>query len=217
MTSFFDFMNISRRITRIRKRHLQLELQYPKNTYDRSARREMKVILTRFNDLFYDAYPMMIKGQSNAIVDYHPRTHSRNYDVQRAIKLCKTQKVRRKDIVKIEEYLNLQFIIEEQLMFYDNEIKKVQHTKRMLSKEVFSSFFPELFEERMKVLSEIVESSIMKIDKLREEKRVCEKTISDLIHRNNNFWGDASRLIGSMVTESVRQVADVVGQSLRRK
>ena len=66
-----------------------------------------------------------------------------------AVKLCKSQKVRRKDIVQIEEYLNLQYVIEEQMAYYNQAIKKAEHTERMLSNEMFSSLFPELFEERM--------------------------------------------------------------------
>lgn len=212
-----NLFNIKNRITRLRKEYLQLERYYPKNIYDRLARKEMKTILSNFNNVFYEAYPQMLKNKSTVLIDYYPKMHSKQYEVQRAIKLCKSQKVRRKDILKIEEYLNLQYIIEEQLLHYDREIKKVQHTKQLLSREEFSSFFPELFEKRMDVLSEIVDKSITKIEQLKKEKQICETAIHDLIHRNHSFWGDASRLIGSMITESVRQVVDVVDQSLKRK
>lgn len=202
---------------RIRKQYMQLELYYPKNTYDRFARREMKAILTRFNDLYYEAYPGKLKTKFNALINYEPRTHSKQYEVQRAIKLCKSKKIRRKDIVKIEEYLNLQYIIEEQLIHYNNELIKVKRTKQLLSQEKYASFFPELFEERMKFLSQIEANSLTQIDKLKNEKQICEKAIRDLIDRNHSFWGDAGKLIGSMISESVKHVVDVVDQSFRRK
>lgn len=217
MTSFLNLVNIKKRIMRMRKQKVQLELYYPKNTYDRLARREMKTVLTRFNDLYYKAYPMMINGRSNAIIDYHPRTHARQYEVQRAIKLCKSQKVRRKDVVKIEEYLNLQYIIEEQLRFYDKQVEKARHTKQVLSKEPSTSYFSELFAERMNTIESIKDHYTKEIDKLEHEKRICERAIYDLLDRNHDFWGHASKLIGGMITESVRNVVDVVDQSFRRR
>ena len=194
----------------------QLELYYPKNTYDRFARREMKAALTRFNELFYQAYPMMLVGQSNGIVSYHPRTHSRQYDVQRAIKLCKSQKIRRKDLAKIEEHLNLQYIIEEQLRFYGAEVEKAQKTMQVMSIETSSSFFPELFAERMKTLEGLEGHYIKEIYKLENERKICVKAISDLLYRNHDFLGHASKFIGDLVTESVKSVVGVVNQSFKR-
>lgn len=216
MSGFLEIVNIRRRIMRIRIQRVQLELYYPKNTYDRFARREMKVALARFNELFYKAYPMMLSGQSSGIVDYHPRTHSRQYDVQRAIKLCKSQKVRRKDLVKIEEQLNLQYIIEEQLRFYGVEVEKAQNTMQVLAIETSTSFFPELFAERMKALENIKGHYMKEIYKLENERQICVKAIFDLLHRNRDFFGQASKFIGGLVTESVKNVVGVVDRSFRR-
>lgn len=217
MASFFDIINIRQWMTRKRKMYLQLENQYPKNTYDPLARREMKKVLTRFNDSFYHAYPMLVKDQVNQIKHYHPKTHDRNYDVQRAVKLCKAQKVRRKDIGEIEKYLNLQFIIEKQLDYYKNELQKAHHTKALLSEEVFSSFYPDLYNERIELLNSIENHCVVSVGKLGEEKRACEKAIHNLIHRNQSFWGSASRLIGSLMTDTLRNVVDIVDQSIKRK
>ena len=217
MSSFLEIVNIRRRIMGIRMQRAQLELYYPKNTYDRFARREMKTALTRFNELFYKAYPKMLGGQSSGIVDYHPRTHSRQYDVQRAIRLCKSQKVRRKDLLKIEEHLNLQYIIEEQLRFYGAKVEKAQNTMQVLAMETASSFFPELFAERMKALENIKGHYMKEIYRLENERQICVTAIYDLLHRNRDFFGQASKLIGELVTESVKNVVDVVGQSFGRR
>ncbi|QUW21056.1 hypothetical protein JSQ81_14720 [Sporosarcina sp. Marseille-Q4063] len=211
------FFGIRNYMVRMKRQAAQLELYYPKNTYDRLARREIKPILTNFNNLFYEAYPEALTNKAEVVHDYHPTRHSRKYDVQRAIKLCKSQKVRRKDIVEIEEYLNLQYIIEEQISYYNQAIKKAENTERLLSNEQFSSFFPELYEERMQMLDEIKDYSLTTIDKLHHDKQLCERAINDLIRRGPGFWGEASRLIGSLVAESVKQVVDVAGQSIRRK
>lgn len=196
---------------------LQLNLYYPKKVYDPLARREMKQILTHFNDVFYQAYPKMINDPSDVLVDYHPRSHAREYEIQRAIKLCKSQKVRRKDLVKIEEYLNLQYIIEAQVSYYNQKLQKAISTKKLLSEEAFSSFFPLLFEERMNSIEHRESYSLTKLQKLEREKQMCEKAIRDLMHNNHSFWGDARKVIGGMVAESVKQMTDVVGQSFRRK
>ncbi|WP_172372490.1 hypothetical protein [Sporosarcina jiandibaonis] len=211
------FFGIRNYMLRMKKQATQLELYYPKNTYDLIARREIKAILTKFNNLFYDAYPEALTNEAKVVHDYQPTSHSRKYDVQRAIKLCKSQKVRRKDIVKIEEYLNLQYVIEEQITYYNQAIKKAENTERLMSNETFSSFFPELFEERMQMLEEIKDYSLTTIDKLLHDKQLCEKAINDLIRRGHGFWGEASRLIGSLVAESVKQAVDVAGQTMRRK
>ena len=212
-----NFFGIRSHIIRLKKQSAQLEFYYPKSTYDRLARREIKVILTNFNNLFYEAYPEALQNKARVVQDYHPTSHSRKYDVQRAIKLCKSQKVRGKDIAKIEEYLNLQYVIEEQMTYYNQAIKRAEHTERLLSNETFSSFFPELFEERMQMLEEIKDYSRATIEKLYHDKQLCERAINDLIARGHGFWGEASRLIGSLVAESVKQVVDVAGQTIRRK
>lgn len=204
-------------IMKMRKRQHQLNFYYPKQVYDPLARREMKAVLTRFNDLFYAAYPEKLKGNSQLQLNYQPRSHKKQYEVERALKLCKSQKVRRKELAKIEEYLNLQYIVEEQIVYYDNVFKKAQATKQQISAEEFSSFYPQLFEERMDYLDNIEQQCLGSIKKLEDEKRVCEQAIHDLIHNHQSFWGDASRLIGSMVAESVKHVVDVVDQSFRGK
>lgn len=217
MSSLFNLFNIKARLTRMKIERFQLNLYYPKKVYDPLARREMKLILTRFNDAFYQAYPKMMDDPSVEPIDYHPRSHGRQYDIQRAIKLCKSQKVRRKDLVKIEEYLNLQYVIEAQVSYYNQKLQKAISTKKLLSEEAFSSFFPLLFEERMDSIEHRESYSLNKLRKLEKEKQMCEKAIRDLMHSNHSFWGDARKVIGSMVAESVKQVTDVVGQSFRRK
>lgn len=202
---------------KMRKRHLQLAIYYPKQIYDPVARREMKAILTRFNDIFYTAYPEMLHGDSQTVLDYQPRSHNKQYEVKRALKLCKSQKVRRKELAKIEEYLNLQYIVEEQIAYYDKVFKKAQGTKQQISTEAFSSFFPQLFEERIHYLDEIEQSCRNKIRELDNQKRQCEQAIHDLMHNHHSFWGDASRLIGSMVAESVKHVVDAVDQTFKGK
>jgi hypothetical protein len=74
-----------------------------------------------------------------------------------------------------------------------------------------------LHEERMQMLEEIKDHSLTTIDKLHHDKQLCERAINDLIRRGHGFWGEASRLIGSLVAESVKQVVDVAGQTIRRK
>lgn len=202
---------------RYRKQQLQLNLYYPRKVYDPLARREMKAILMHFNDVFYQAYPEMLKNPSEVMIDYHPRSHSKQYEVQRAIKLCKSQKVRRKDLVKIEEYLNLKYIIEEQMSHYNKKLQKATATKQLLEQEDFSAFFPQLFEERMESVEHRKSYSQTKLRKLEREKQICEKAIHDLMHNNHSFWGDAKRMIGGMIADSVKQVADMVDQSFRKK
>lgn len=216
MSSFLKIINIKRLLIKVRIERAQLELYYPKHTYNRFARREMRAALARFNTIFYNAYPRMLEGKSSGIIDYHPRTHTRQYDVQRAIKLCKSQKVRRKNLVKIEENLNLQYIIEEQLRFYSAKIEKAKKTLQLLGEEDSATFFPELYSERIKVLESLETHYIREAYKLENERDICISAIHDLIHRNHNFFGSASKYIGGLVTESVKNAVDIVNQSFRR-
>ncbi|WP_218564923.1 hypothetical protein [Sporosarcina pasteurii] len=209
--------NLKTMFMKMRKRQLQLAIYYPKQIYEPLARREMKAILTQFNDMFYAAYPEKLHENSQPILDYQPRSHKKQYEVQRAIKLCKSQKVRRKELIKIEEYLNLQYIVEEQIAYYDKVLKKAQVTRQKISTETFTSFFPQLYEERINYLDKIEQSCLNKIRKLDDEKRLCEQAIHDLMHNHQSFWGEASRLIGSMVAESVKHVVNVVDQTFKGK
>ena len=216
MSDFLEIVNIKQHIQRILLQRAQLELYYPKNTYDRYARREMKIALKRFNESFYKAYPQLLTGQSDGVIDYQPRTHSRHYDVERAINLCKSQKVRRKDISKIEENLNLQFIIEDQLRFYDNEITKARITIQRLAEESASSFFPELLVERIQTLENMESVYINKTYKLEDERDICLKSIKRLINRKYNVFGQASKYISDIVNESVKTAVDAVSQTFGR-
>lgn len=217
MDSFWNTFNIKAKILRRRTDRFQLNLYYPKEIYEPLARKEMKMILGHFNDVFYQAYPDMLENSFETMVDYHPKSHARQDDIQRAIKLCKSQKVRRKDLVKIEEYLNLQYIIELQLTYYHQSLQKAVATKTLLAENDFSSFFPQLFKERIESVEQRESYSQMKIKKLDGEKRMCEKAIHDLMKNEYSFWGDAGQLIRGMVAESIKQVADIVEQSIRRK
>ena len=98
----------------------------------------------------------------------------RQYEVQRAIKICKAHKVRHKHIKQIEEYLNLQYVIEEQLFYYNKEIRKVRQARDLLDQGTFSSFFVELYEERMSTLIKIEAHCLMKVRKLEEKKQLVK-------------------------------------------
>ena len=67
------------------------------------------------------------------------------------------------------------------------------------------------------MLKEIKAYSYTTIAKLHHDKQLCESATNDLIRRGQGFWGEASKLIGSLVAESVKQVVDVAGQTIRRK
>lgn len=213
----FSIFKLGTAIRKLQKRSQLLNIYYPKNIYEPLARREMKIILTQFNDLFYEAYPEMLKGHSPLLIEHEPRTHARKYDVQRDITLYRTQKVRRKALVKIEEYLHVKYITEEQIDYYKDMMKKAEQTKMQMSDEQFSSYFPQLFDERVHFLESIITLCGNKIEALEEEKLILEQTIYELVHYPDSFLRDAGRLIGGMVADSVKHVVDVVDQSFRKK
>lgn len=217
MTFFSTVLKLKNRIKIYRKHRLQLAFYYPKKVYDPLARKEMSHILRRFNVAFYEAYPEQLNQSALEINEIQPRSHGKEHEIQHVLKLCKAQKVRKKDLIKIEEFLNLQYVIEAQLTGYNQKHQKAIVTKKMISQEEYSSFFPELYEERMKSIEHQESYSLTRIRKLEKEKLMCEKAIRDLIDQQHNFWGDAGKLISGMIVESVRQVADVVGQSFRKK
>ncbi len=213
----FSVFKLGTMIRKIHKRNQLLNLYYPKDVYEPLARREMKTILTHFNEIFYEAYPEKLKGKLSLFRDYQPHTHSKRYEVQREITLYQTKKVRRKNLAKIEEFLHLKYIIEEQIEYYDYMLKKAERTKHQISIEQFSAYFPQLFEDRIQFLESVGMVCLDKIETLTEEKAILEQTIYELVHYPDNFLRDASRLIGGMVADSVKHVVDVVDQSFRKK
>lgn len=200
---------------KMRKQQAQLNEYYPKDVYEPLARREMKAILTRFNDAFYEAYPEKLKKKPKGLFDYKPHAHHKQYEVERAIKLYKSRKVRKKELARIKEYLNLQYVVEEQITHYESILQNAKGTKQMISEEEFSSFFPQLHAERIDYLDQIEQQSLREMRKLNEEKRMCEQAIHSLLHSHHSFWTDASRMIGDMVTDSVKHVVEIVDQSLK--
>lgn len=217
MSFFTTVLNIKNRIKIYKKQRMQLAAYYPKKVYDPLARKEMGHILKRFNTVFYEAYPEQLDSPSLDVKEIQLRSHGKEQEVQHALKICKAQKVKKKDLLKIEEFLNLQYMIELQLKVYNQKYQKAITTKERIAEEAFTSFFPELYAMRKKVIEHEESYSLTRIRKLEKEKLLCEKAIHDLIEQQHDFWGDARRLIGGMVVESVKQVTDIVGQSFRKK
>lgn len=213
----FSIFNIGTAIRKLRIRNKQLNLYYPKEVYESAARREMKIVLTRFNDYFYEAYPEKLKEQKQLLIDYQPRMHAKKYEVQRKLKVYQTQKVRRKELVKIEEYLNLTYITEEQITHYTEVLSKATKIKKQLAQEAYSEFFPQLFEERTAYIEKIQHHCLRQLEKLTKDKKVFEQTIDDLVHNPQSFLADASRLIGDIVSDSVKHVVDAVDHTFRKK
>lgn len=213
----FSVLNIGTVIREIRKRHQILNLYYPRDVYDPLARREMKMILTQFNKVFYGAYPNKLKENRQIAIDYQPHKYVKKHEVQRELTLYKTKKVRKKELMKIESFLQLKYMIEAQLEHYNFMLQKAQRTRQQLSNEQFSSYFPQLFEERMLFLNDIEAHCLKKTEELIEEKSVYEQSIYELVHYPDNFLKDAGRLIGSVVAGSVKHVVDTVEQKIRRK
>lgn len=190
----------------MRKTYLQVNQYYPKGIYDQSARKEMNSLLLAFNDSYYGFFPYLVSKEEQVVVDYYPKSHSKQYEVNRIMELCKIQKVRRKDMMKIEEFLNLKYIIETQLDFYNWNLKNVQKAKEALANESFESFFPVLFEERKYALQDMRFHYKQTIEKLQSENQQCEQRIEELLHRGPGFLGETSQLIGEVMTESIRKV-----------
>lgn len=213
----FSIFNIGTAIRKMKIRNKQLNLYYPKEVYESAARHEMKIVLTQYNDLFYEAYPEKLKGQKQLLLDHQPRTHSKKYEVQRDLKIYQTKKVRRKELAKIEEYLNLTYIAEEQITHYTQILNKATKVKKQLAQGMFSEFFPQLFEERSAYLEVIQHHCLQRLEKLTKDRKVFERAIDDLVHNPQSFWADASRLLGDIVSDSVKHVVDVVDHTFRKK
>lgn len=213
----FSIFAIGTTIRKIQIRNKQLNLYYPKDIYDPIARREMRAVLIRFNDLFYEAYPEALKRKSPAIKDVQPRKHSKKYEMQRDLMLYKSQKVRKKELTKIEEFLNLKYIGEEQIAYYRDTLQKAIYTKRQIREDVYSEYFPQLFEKRIIFLETLELHCLEKLEHLMKDKKVFEQSIAKLLHNPQSFWEETGRLIGGIVTDSVKHVVDAVDQSFRKK
>jgi len=194
-----------------------LDIYYPEEKNDPKVRKEMKKVLIRFNSIYYNAYTGLIKDDLNLIFDSHPRKHSKQHAVQDAVKYCKLHKTMRKNLVKVEDHLNLQFIIENQMEMYDKEIQKVRATIELIEHEDFSSYFSDLYEVRMEVLGKIEAHCLNRLTNLEEEKNNCEKLIFNLIHKNLDLWGSTGRFIEELIYESETHVSTIIERSFKDK
>ncbi len=208
-----SIFNIGKTLRKVKLRNQQLNLYYPQDIYDPIARREMKAILMRFNDLFYEAYPEALKGKEPNFIEVQPRKHSKKYEVQRDLMLYKSQKVRKKELAKIEEFLNLKYNVEEQIAYYSDILQKSMYTKRQMREEDYSEYFPQLFEKRINALEAIELRCLEKLEHLMKDKKVFEQSIETLLTHPQSFWEEAGRLI----SDSVKQVVDTIDQSFRKK
>lgn len=201
-----SFIRLKSKLFIMRKTYLQLNHYYPKNTYDRMARKEMKIILLKFNETFFSTFPHLLTTNQHPLLDYFPKHHSKQYEVDRVMALCKLQKIRRKDMVKIEELLNLKYIIEEQIDFYEMNIEKVQDIRKAISDELFEPFYPTLFKERIFLLNDMENHYNERIEKYTDENLQCEQRIEELVRKGQGFFGEASDFIGEIFTESMRKI-----------
>lgn len=203
MNRFIRFKN---KLLIMRKTYLQLNDHYPKDTYERQARKEMNALLLDFNTTYYSFFPHLIVEEKKLVVDTYPKRHSKQYEVERVLELCKIQKVRRKDMVEIEKLLNLKYIIETQVDFYNWHLDNVKKAEDALENELFESFFPLLFEERKVDLHNMQVYYNEMMGKLQEENGQCERRIEALLRRGPGFLGEAGQFINEVMTESMRKV-----------
>lgn len=213
----YAIFNIGTVIRKMRVRNQQLNLYYPKDIYEPFARREMKAVLMRFNELFYEAYPETLKGKSPIYLDSPLRKHSKRYEVERDLMLYKAQKVRKRELNKIEEFLNLKYLGEEKIAYYSDILQKAMQTKRQLKEAEYPEYFPQLFEKRVAYLEKIELHCLEKLEHLMKDKKLFEQSIDELIHNPTSFWANTGRFISDVVTDSVKHVVDVVDQSFRKK
>lgn len=213
----FSIVNLGIKIRKVQIRNQQLHLFYPKEIYDPIARKEMKMILTQFNDLFYETYPEMLKGKRQVLLDQRPHKHTKKYEIQRDITLYKTQKVRRKELTKIQELLNFKYIAEEQIVYYTDMLQKAMLTKKQLKEGPYSEYFPQLFENRIAFIEKIEHHCLEQLELLMKDKKIYGQSIDALLHHPQSFWGDAKRLLEDIVADSVKHVTDVTGATFRKK
>lgn len=190
----------------MRKTYLQLNQYYPKNTYDKFARKEMHSLLLQFNTTYYSFFPHLLSEANEVVTDYYPKRHAKQHEVERVLELCKVQMVRRKDMMKIEEFLNLKYIIETQLDFYNDHLDKIKEARKVLEDESFSSFFPFLFKERKNTLNQMRLYYEEMTVKRQDENLQCEQRIEELLRKGPGFIGEASKLIGDIFTESMEKI-----------
>lgn len=208
--------NIIEKLQINKKNKYYLNLYYPKHVYDSLARREVQMILRQFNELFYEAYPETLNSQG-AFHFIKPTTHGKQYEVKRDLALYKSRNVRKKELHKIEEFLNLKYIMEEQIAFYTYHWNKAAHIQKQIEQESYTSFFPQLYDNRKSYLMDVQQQCTEQVTQLKQEINICNEAIDNLVHHPGNFWSDAGRLVTSAVSESVKQALDAIDQSFKKK
>lgn len=200
-----------------RKSRTQLNIYYPKNVYDPLARKEVKMLLTQFNSIYFNAYPEALTGTIHSPSKTRPKKHTRAFDIEKQLTLYKAQKVGYKNLQKIGELLHVLYVLEAQLQHGQELYERATHVKERLQEGPYEEYFPQLYAERLHALDRHIAICLEERQRMEEEHTMCEQAIEALGEGGNSFWADTGRLVSNVVSQSVKQVVDTIDQSFKKK
>ena len=212
LISFVFLLLITVHTLGVKKRlYAELELFYPKEKYERKARRELIKILVEFNKAFYHEYPNVKNDDFNSVLNSYPRQSTDQSKINRDIELYKTMIINKKALKMIEKLLPIHYTIKAQIDSYRKEKRKAQRAQSLIFKEDFQSYFPELYKKRARILKAIENNCLRIEDNLEVEKSKFEDAIQELVlNKKKGVFEKAGLFAWNMATAPVRHVVNII-------
>ena len=189
----------------------QLELDYPKEKYNGRARKTVKKKLKKFNFSFYRMYPG-VNGDFKVIFTSYPKTHSDRFEYKKQIQMYELMNLEEQALEAIKKTLKVKMTIDDQISYFKGELQKSREAQDLINREMYKSFFPNLYRNRRGILLSVENNCLRIIENLDEERRIFEKAIQDLSRlKKPGFFGKVFRFTWNLATAPIRHVANIIG------
>ncbi|WP_040227354.1 hypothetical protein [Bhargavaea cecembensis] len=191
---------------RRKRREQLLDYYYPKGQYEKEARREMKTVLTEFEERFRRWYPSLPDADYTALYRDKPARHARGEDVRHAVRLYRAKSIGWGKLSRIQEALDLYYLMEAQSAYFKREIDKAANAQNWIGEDHFSGFFPEVAEGMQERMRGLVRSGFDTLLKLQEQQKQAEATVKRLSAGKGDLWSRAAELAGDLLLYPLKQI-----------
>ncbi|SIT70750.1 hypothetical protein [Edaphobacillus lindanitolerans] len=193
-------------LARRNRREALLDYYYPKGQYEKEARREMRAVLTEFEERFRRWYPSLPDPDFTLLYRDKPNHHTRREDVRDAVRLYRAKNIGWGKLSRIQEALDLYYLMEAQSAHFKREVDKAANAQKWIGEDHFSGFFPEVAESMQERLKGLVRSGFDTLLKLQEQQKQAESTVKRLAAGKGDLWARAAELAGDLLAYPFKQI-----------
>ncbi|MET3575074.1 hypothetical protein ACFFIY_04540 [Bhargavaea ullalensis] len=193
-------------LARRKRREELLDYYYPKGQFEKEARREMKTVLAEFEERFRKWYPSLPDPDFIQLYRDKPAYHARKEDVRHAVRLYRAKGIGWGKLQKIQEALDLYYLMEAQSAYFKREVDKAANAQKWIGEDHFSGFFPEVADAMQDRLKGLVRSGFDTLLKLQEQQNQAEATVKRLAAGKGDLWARAAELAGDLLLYPLKQI-----------